>query len=144
MKIVGDGAVQTDKTVSSGSVTLDTAAAVVHVGFGYNSDAKLLRIEAGSADGTALGKIRKITGAALLVHRTRGLQIGMSFDSMLNVPFPDTNDELGHAPVLYSGLVRAEIESSSDLENQICLRQSDPMPGIILAVAPQMVTQDRA
>lgn len=144
VKVVGDGAVQTDKTVSSGSITLDTAAAVVHVGYGYDSKAKMLRIEAGSADGTALGKKRRISSLALLLHRTRGLAIGADFETMTDVRFPDDEDLLGHAPALFSGLIREEFESDTDMNNYVCLKQSDPVPGTILAIAPQMVTQDRA
>src|SRR3546814_17498757 len=46
VKILADGAVVADKTVSSGSITLVAAASVVQVGLGYTHRGKTLKIEA--------------------------------------------------------------------------------------------------
>jgi hypothetical protein len=143
VNILGDGAVQASKTVSSGAITLSTPAAVVQVGYNYNSDLKLLRIEAGAADGTALGKTRRINRVGLLLHRTLGMKLGASFDDLNTITFRTTSDQMGHAPALFSGIVSETFSADYDFENQVCIRQDQPLPGTILAVMPQMTTQDR-
>lgn len=140
--ILVDGAAHADKTVSGGSITLDVPSAVVHVGKKYNSDVKLLRIEAGSADGTALGKKRKIGTLKLLLLNTLGIKIGTSFDKLKTVLFRTSQDRLGFAPALFTGVKVHQLEGNYDTESQICIRVEDPLPATILSVMPQMTTQD--
>lgn len=143
VSILADGAVQTDRAVASGAITLTTPAAVVHVGLGYESDVKLLRFEAGASDGTALGKTRRTNRVGVLLHRSLGLKIGFSFEDLTEVVFRTTADAASAAPPLFSGLISESTNSSYDMDNQICLRQDQPLPSTILAVMPQLVTQDR-
>lgn len=141
--ICADGGAQVSKTISSGAITLATAATTVHIGFLYNSDAQMLRLEAGAADGTALGKIRRTHHCGWLLHRTLGLKIGTDFDNLDSVTFNNTGDALSRAPALFSGIISEPLEANYDFENKICWRQSQALPGMILAVMPHMVTQDR-
>jgi hypothetical protein len=143
VSVLGDGAVQTDQTVSSGAITLSSAAGVVHVGLGYNSDGQMLRIEAGAADGAALGKIRRTHRVGFLLHRSLGLSIGADFDHLDTLSFRAGSTPLGHPPDLFSGITSQLISCTYDFENQICWRQSQPLPLTILAIMPQMVVQDR-
>lgn len=141
--ILADGAVEPNKTVSSSSIVLTNPATTVHIGLGYNSDAKLLRFNAGAADGTSIGKTRRIHRVGFMMHRSLGLKIGFSFDDLDQLTFRDTNDPLGRAPSLFTGIRSETIEANYDFDNKLCFRQDQPLPTIILAVMPQMHTQDR-
>jgi len=141
--VCADGAPQPNKTVSAGAITLSTSAAVVHVGLGYNSDAQMLRLEAGAADGTALGKTRRIHRVGFLLNRSLGLQIGTSLGDLDTLTFRTSADPMTRAPALYTGIISETLSSDHDFQNQIAWRQSQPLPSTILAVMPQMVTQDR-
>ena len=146
VSILADGAVLSDQNVSElsfGAITLPSRATTVHIGLGYNSDGQQLRLEAGSADGTALGKTRRIHRVAFLLHRSLGLSIGTSFDDLDTLVFRTTSDVYSRAVPLYSGILSQEIEADYDFENQICFRQDQPLPSTILAIMPQMVTEDR-
>ena len=50
---------------------------------------------------------------------------------------------MNRAVALKSGVLPLEFDADYDTENQLCWRQDQPLPGTILAVMPQMVTQDR-
>ena len=144
VSILADGAVQPSQTVASGAVSLTTTpAAVVQVGLPITARAKLLRIDAGSADGTSLGKTRRMHRAGFLLYRTLGFKFGMSFDALDEVTFRRSVDSMTRAVPLFSGVVSQELEADYDTENQICFEQTQPLPGTVLAVMPQMVTQDR-
>jgi len=56
VKIWADGALQTDKTVASGQITLDRAASVAQVGLGYRHKWKSLQLAYGAQAGSATGK----------------------------------------------------------------------------------------
>lgn len=141
--VLGDGAVQPNKTVTNGTITLSPSVATANIGFNYNSDGQMLRLEAGAADGTAMGKTRRIHRVAFLLHRSLGLKIGMSFESLTPLVFRTTSDPLTRGVPLFSGIVSETIDADYDFENNLCWRQDQPLPSTILAVAPQMVTQDR-
>lgn len=143
VSIFADGAAQPDATVANGAVTLDTPGATVSIGYGYNSDGQLLRIEAGAADGTALGKNRRTHRCGFLLHRTLGLKVGTSFDNLKEQTFRVSSDPMSRGVPLFSGVLSTEIVADTDFDNLICWRQSQPTPGMILAVMPQMEVQDR-
>lgn len=140
--VVGDGGLQADKVVTGGSITLQHPAALVHVGLRYNADAKLLRFEAGAADGTALGKLRRTHKTGMLLHRTLNLLLGTSFTKMYRLAQRKPTTPIGHPTSLLSGIVSETLDANSDFDNQICIRQDQPFPAAVLAVMPQMVTQD--
>lgn len=141
--ILGDGAVQPSKTVSGGSITLTSSATTIHIGFGYKSDGKMLRLNAGAADGTAIGKTQRTHRVGIMLHRSLGLKIGPSFDDLTTLTFRQTSDDYSRAVPLFTGILSEEFEGDYDFENQFCFRQDQPLPSMILALMPQMVTQDR-
>lgn len=141
--ILGDGAVQPSQTVSSGEITLATDATTVHIGYNYNSDGQMLRLNAGAADGTAIGKTQRTHRMGIMLHRSLGLKIGTSFDDLIRLVFRKTSDSMGRAPALFTGILSEELEADYDFENQFCFRQDQPLPSTVLALMPQMHTQDR-
>ena len=144
VSILGDGAVQPNQTVSSlGSITLQTHATTVRIGLSYNSDGQLLRFDAGSANGTSIGKTRRTHLIGMMLHRTLGLKIGFNFSALDEYTFRASSDPMSRAPGLFTGIISENVDSDYDFENQFCWRQSQPLPGLIQAVMPQMETQDR-
>ena len=143
LAVLADGAVHPDVTVASGSVTLNYAASVVHIGYAYESKGQTLRLEAGAQDGTALGKTRRMHRVALLLHRTLGMDIGMNFAQLDSIPFRTSADIDDAPPALFSGILSENVAGDYDTENQLCWQQQQPLPGTILAIMPQVVIQDR-
>jgi hypothetical protein len=141
--ILADGAVQAAKTVASGAITLDTAAAVVHVGLGYQSQGQMLRLEAGSATGTSLGKTRRIHRVGFLLHRSLGLKLGPSLSDLTIIPFRSSSAPMTRAPALFSGIKSETVDFNYDFENYVSWQQDQPLPSTILAIMPQMKTEDR-
>lgn len=143
LQVLADGAVHPDVTVSSGAVTLNYAATRVHIGYTYDSDGQRLRAESGARDGPALGKLRRAHSAMFLLHRTLGLKVGMDFDNLDEIKFRTSADTDDTAVPLYSGVKQVPLSGQYDTEGQLCWRQSDPLPGTILAINLQQEVQDR-
>lgn len=133
--IVDGSFASTTGTVSGGAVSTTLTGSVL-VGYPFDSDAQTLREEAGAANGTALGKTQRTHRAAVMLHNTQGIKIGASFDSLHDVKLPATTG-------VYSGIFSQTFNAKYDFANQVCLRQSGPHPGIVLAILPQLDTQDR-
>lgn len=142
--IYADGVVQPTQVVNgSGQITLATPSAVVSIGYGYNSDGQLLRLEAGARNGTSFGKTRRIHRMGLMVHRGQGLQIGNSFSNLDPVQFRALGSTIPSTQ-LFSGIQSDTVSFDYDYDNELCFRISDPVPCTILAVMPMLETQDRA
>lgn len=141
--VFGDGGVQPSKTVANGAITLQDRATTVHVGLPYISQGKRLRDEAGAADGAALGKERRVHRVGFSFYRTLGISIGTDFDNLQPILFRTNDDPDGRAPALFTGIKSETIDCDYSFDAQICWEQRQPFPGTILAVGPQLETQDR-
>lgn len=142
--VLADGAVVKGLVVSNtGVLTLPNPTATAHIGYGYKSDAQLLPAEAGSADGTAMGKKRRSTTMSLMVHRSLGLKFGMDPLNLDTLNFRTDAVPNNQPPSLVSTILQQQIEADYDFYNQLLLRQDEPLPSRILAVALDLETQDR-
>jgi hypothetical protein len=142
VSVYADGAAQSQKTVSSGAITLDAPATVVQVGLPYNSDLQFLRPDVGAASGTAHGKKRRVNRMGLDYYRTQGFKLGPSFSELDTIEMRERSDLPGRASSLKSGIDVYEIGCDYDYDNRICLRVSGPTPATILAAMPWLEEQD--
>lgn len=143
VQILADGATQESKTVANGAITLAQKATTVAVGLGFTSDAELLPFDAGSAMGTAQGKLRKTNRFGIQFHRSLGLKYGYSFDDLTEMVFKTGDETMDRATPLYTGVRIEETDSDIDFNNKLALRQDAPLPCTVLAVIPHMGVNDR-
>ena len=142
---IADGAPVGPFTVTGGgSVTLAYAASVVTIGLNYNSDGKTLRPEAGAADGTAVGKTKRINRLDFRLLDTVGLKMGPDFNTLSPIQFRLNSVPAGQATPLFSGDKSDTMESDYGFDGQICFRSDQPLPATIAALAPQLAEQDNA
>ncbi len=144
VSVLADGSVHPDCVVnSSGVITLTRSASKVQVGLGYNSDGKTMRIEAGGADGTAQGKLKRIHRAIFRLFQSVGLKVASTAStSAYPEPFRSSADKMDNPVALYTGDKRWAWDGSYELEGQVFWRQSDPLPSNVLMVVAQLETQD--
>jgi len=138
--ILANGAVQASKTVSSGSITLDTRASIVHAGLGYTSQLETQRIEGGSADGVAQGKIKRIHEVILRMYRSLGIEVGRRDGEVDVIPFRDSADAMDSAPALFSGDLRVDFSEGFDRKGTVYFRQQQPLPLTVLGVFAHLKT----
>lgn len=133
----------TGVTVASGSVTLDRAYGVIHVGLSYLCDLETLDIDTVQGE-TLIDKKKLVNTVSLYVEDSRGLWIGGK---------PPTDDDTDATEGLYelkiretenyddavdlaTGVVDVNIESHWNSNGRVFIRQLDPIPLAVLAVAP--------
>ena len=142
VSVLEEGAAHPDKTVASGSISTDRVTTKAQVGLGYTSTLKTVRLEAGSASGTAQGKIKKIHSVIIRFFRTVGCSVGTSLDNTDTIPFRDSSDPTDTAVPLFTGDKTIEAQPSWDTEGSIVVKQTQPLPMTIVGIYPRVVVQD--
>jgi hypothetical protein len=142
-----DGGWQDASVSSLGKITLSVPGGILHAGLAFESQIKTLRIDAGSADGTAIGKKQRWPKFNLMLFQTQKIKYGASLNTMFDVEFEE--DSVGGvAPLLFaideSNMVELSMEGDFDKNSYLYLVQDKTLPGTILGIFPQLLTQDMA
>jgi hypothetical protein len=103
VQICVDGGTHPDRVVSgAGAVTLDDYYSRVHVGYGYTSKIKGLKIEAGSSIGSGQGLLGKIMKVTIRFFRSLGAKVGCDDNNMDYIYFRDSTTPMNEATPLVS------------------------------------------
>jgi hypothetical protein len=141
--ILGDGMVLPSKTVSGGQITLDYAASVVQVGLPCPAKLKPMRLEAGAQDGTAQGKTKRINKLNIRLWNTVGGKAGPREDLLDEIPFRTTANNMDEAIPPFTGDKLIEWPGGYEVNGDIIIVQDQPLPMTVVAMHPQLHTQDR-
>jgi len=142
VSILGDGAVQSNKTVTGGAVVLTTLASIVHVGLPYTSKLVTLNLEAGSLDGTAQSKTKRINELTVRLNRSLGMSAGTEGGTLDVVPFRDSADSMDSAPHLFTGDKRLPFPQGYETSGNIEIQQTQPLPQNIIALITRINTNN--
>jgi hypothetical protein len=143
VQILADGGTHPDKTVEpGGQVTLDRPARLIHIGLPYESVLETLDLEAGSAEGSAQGKPKRITRATVKLLDSLGGSLGFDPHYLEDIPFRDSGMPMDQSPPLFSGDKRVVFPKGWDRVARLMVRQRQPLPMTILAIVPQITTMD--
>ena len=137
LNILADGAVHPQKTVSSGSITLDRAASVVHLGLPYESDLNTLPM-ALQVEAFGQGRVKNLNHVWLRVLESSGIFAGPSADKLVEAK-QRTEEPYGTPPNLKTQDIKIMLTPQWQDNGQLFVRQTDPLPltvvGLTLEVA---------
>jgi len=136
VSILNEGAVEPNRTVVNGSITLDVATTKAHVGLPYTSKIRSLKLEGGSALGTAQGKIARINEVTFRFFKTVGAEFGR-IDGTNEIFFRNTNDPMDTAVPLFTGDKRVQFPKGYTRDPRVYIQQAQPLPMTVLAIMPR-------
>lgn len=128
--IFADGAVQPEKVVSGGAITLTGFVSVANVGLGYDNYLVFLPVEAPQF-GTIQGRVRNISRIHIYLTSTMLLNYGaLGIDGQLDfVPTLTMNvSTFNGMPPLQNGVITRDPPSGYNQECNLVLGQSSPTP----------------
>ena len=126
VSILADGAVHPQRVVSSGSVTLERAASVVHVGLEYNSDLQSLPL-ALQVEAFGQGRVKNLNHVWLRVLESSGIFAGPSADKLVEAK-QRTTEPYGSPPNLKTEDIKIMLTPTWQDNGQLFVRQTDPLP----------------
>jgi hypothetical protein len=150
VKVIADGAVQADKTVSGGSITLDIAASTVQVGLSYGWIYRGMKLPYGSQSGAGVGQTKSVNGLVFVLRDSASFDYAIdlsgdgdeeagpiSFDA---VPFRKPTDDMSQAYPLFSGEVQVDSPTGNGFSTdpRIVMMGTAPMPWTLLGINPRI------
>lgn len=148
VKVWADGKPQADKVVASGAITLDTAAAKVQIGLGYTHKYLSLKLPTGAQQGTAVGKMKMITGVGIVVLDCVTFEIttashdrfeGRTIHDLYTVDFrKKAMSDPTVAPPLYTGEIHENLQSKQSSDPRLYIESDTPGPFTLIGLAPEI------
>ncbi len=142
VSILGDGAAQNDKVVTSGEVHLDTPVSHANVGLPYTSYIETPYIEGGSAIGTSQIQMSRIHKLGIRFHETLGGQFGYDQSDLETIIFNSTSDVMDEAPPIASGDMELEFPHGSEKNYKAWIQQVQPYPMSVLCLIYKVFVSD--
>lgn len=139
VSILADGAVHAQKTVTSGTVTLDEPAEIVHIGLPITADIQTLPIAMQFDDGSyGQGRAKNVNQVWLSVLRSSGVLVGPD-ENNLKEAKQRTTEPYGSPPRLVSDEIQVTTSPSWSKHGQMFVRQTQPLPLTILSMTSEVV-----
>lgn len=137
VSVLADGAVVSDLVVdaTTGKITLPTptTASKVHVGLGYNCDMETLPL-ADEGQGNGQTERKNVSQVHIRVNESSGVRIGPTFDK-LTLMKQRTTEAFSTPPALITGKFKVALTPTWAEDGNVCVRQQDPLPLTVLALA---------
>lgn len=137
VSILADGYVHPQRVVADGSVTLDKAASIVHVGLPYVARVKTLRLEVQGTGGSTQGRKKLIKRVIMRVLRSIGALVGASESGQLDPIKFRAVEKYGDPMSLVTGDLEIRPPNAHDTRGQITIQAEDPLPFTMLSVSPE-------
>ncbi len=135
--IVADGYYYADKTVASGTVTLDSDASLVHIGLPFTCTMQTMEVDSPTQQGTSMGRKKRVARAKIRVRNSLNLDIGPDEDKLVNLKNMAL-PAVGAPTELYSGYIDQALSGGYGDGGSVILKQSKPYPMEVLAILPVM------
>lgn len=126
VSVLADGAVQAQKTVTGGAITLDQSASKVQVGLPIVADLQTLPM-AFETMAFGQGRLKNVNRVWLRVYRSSGVFAGPDFDNLTQYK-QRTIEPYGSPPDLKSDEIEIVLTPTWQSGGQVCIRQADPLP----------------
>ena len=144
--IIADGGQHAQKTVSSGAVTLDREASVVHVGLGYTGFIETNSLEGGGTTGTAQTKKKSVIACGVRFLNSMYSKVGTSYYNLEQIYERTASMKMDRPPLPYTGDKKihllnktlSEYEGGWERYKNIIISQDLPFPCNIQLIIPYM------
>lgn len=138
VEVLADGAKQSNKTVTGGSITLDAAASVVHVGLGYTFRIQTLPLALEGAPAAGQGTMKNVNKVHLRVSKTSDIYVGPDLDNLRLFPARLGTTYFDTPGALLTEEISMGISPSWNHDAGIWVEQSGPLPITVMSMTLEM------
>lgn len=136
VSILAGGDVNPQRVVASGSITLQSPAAIAHVGLPYTAELETLDIDNPQGE-TVLDKRKIVTGVTVYLEDSRNFFAGSDADHLYEQKAAKRS-RYTDAQATVTGPSSINISTAWSEKGRVYIQQSDPLPLTILALIPEV------
>lgn len=142
--VVSDGGQHPVATVSSGAITLDRQASVVHVGLAYKGYLESNDLEGGGVNGPAQTKKKNVTGIGIRFLDTLYAKYGTDYYNLVQIEMRTASMRMDRPPEVYTGDVKVtypnvaldQREGGWSRSKRVVISQDQPFPCNVQLIVP--------
>lgn len=143
VSILADGGIQPQQVVQNGTITLAEKATDIVVGLPYTAEIDSLYVDVPTQEQpTVQGKRKKISAVTLRLSNSRGLQVGPLGQTLYDIKDRTMSTPMGQPQPLFTGDERINLDPNFNVQGQISIVQSNPLPATILGFMPELSMGD--
>lgn len=137
VSVLADGAVEADKVVSDGGITLGSAAETVAAGLPFVSRLLPMRLEIDLRDGSSFSRIKRVARLSVNLYKSLGGEFSTNGGEWYALYSRDTGDAMDDSPPVFTG--EKEVYAGGDFSRDadIHIRQRQPLPLTLLTLTPR-------
>lgn len=136
VSVLADGAVLSDRTVTSGQIVIEKESSRVVVGLPYESILEPVLLDSALTDGTTLGRVSRVTDLVLRLYKSLLFEYGKYNDygelELEERPFRYPSDTTGEQVPLFTGDIEVAFQEGYTNDVRVILRQRRPLPLTVL------------
>lgn len=143
VRVIVDGAAHPDRVVNAGAIELQVAGSRVVAGLAYRGRLRPMRLDAGSAEGSSQGKVKRLTHVTFRLLDTLGGKAGPTWERMDRLQLRRGSTPMDGPPPLFSGDVEVSWPGGYETDGYVCFEQDQAFPCALVAIVPRLQGQER-
>ena len=142
VSVLADGNWQSNKTVSGGSITLDSPSEIIVVGLSSEWEMTPMKPEVQGPSGTAQGRIKRTIKFTLRLHKSLGIKYSLYEGSEYLLPDRTYGEAFDSEPSLFTGDKEVTLPGNWDRDGRFNIKGDSPFPVTILALIPDVIINE--
>jgi hypothetical protein len=137
VSVLADGAVEADKVVADGGISLSASAEIVAAGLPFISRLLPMRLEIDLADGSSFSRIKRVARLSVNLYKSLGGEFSTNGGEWYALYSRDTGDAMDDSPPVFTG--EKEVYAGGDFSRDadVHIRQRQPLPLTLLTLTPR-------
>lgn len=142
VRVLNNGASEADKTVSSGTITLQSSTTKAQIGLPYTPILTTMKFEGGSQNGTSQGKTKRVNKIIVRLLNSLGVKVG-SGGKYYSLDLRSPNTPMDTPNPLFTGDIISSPDSGYETDAQISVTSDYAYPITLIAIMMDVNTHDR-
>ena len=143
LALLVNGAVHPNRTVESGTITLQVSGSNVIGGLPFTAALETMQINQGAEMGTSQGRRMNLFEIGVRIYRTLGLSVGFEEDGVDIIPFRSSADPMDSSPPLFTGDKYQQFKRGWSRGQSVYVKSYQPLPCSILGLIVTTKTTDK-
>lgn len=142
VQVLSNGGVHPEKTVTNGTISLDSQTTYATIGLGYTRILETLDVDSGTPFGSGRGSQSAVIKASVEVLESVGFKLGKSAASAKVVSFRRTSDLMSIGSPVFTGIKNVPTLAGYTDAYKVYIEHSDPLPLTVLSITLRGLIHD--